>query len=145
MAIERMSDAAAAYRLDDQVGFILRRANQRHLAIFAEHIPDLTPTQFAALAKLYELGPVSQNHLGRETAMDAATIKGVIDRLEARTLVTTAPDPGDRRRLVVALSAEGMVLFEGLAALGLAISAKTLEPLTRAEQRLFLALLRKLA
>ena len=44
-------------------------------------IPEVTTTQFAALAKLAEQGPLSQNQLGRATAMDAATIKGVVGRL----------------------------------------------------------------
>jgi hypothetical protein len=53
--------------------------------IFAKEIGiNLTPTQWAALAKLTETGPCSQNQLGRLAAMDVATIKGVIDRLTAR-------------------------------------------------------------
>jgi DNA-binding MarR family transcriptional regulator len=133
------------YRLDDQVGFILRKANQRHLAIFAGRIAELTPQQFAALAKLAELGPMSQSRLGRETAMDGATIKGVTDRLAARGLVATTPDDADRRRLVVALTAEGAALFARLAPEGLAISRETLSPLSAAERQQFLALLAKLA
>ena len=84
-----MTDAKA-YRLDDQIGYVLRRVTQRHLAIFAAAIPEVTTTQFAVLARLAEIGPQSQNHLGRETAMDAATIKGVVDRLARLGLVTTA-------------------------------------------------------
>ena len=75
-------DEEEVYRLDDQIGFLLRRANQRHLSLFAEVIPELTTTQLAALAKLHEQGAMSQNQLGRATAMDAATIKGVVGRLE---------------------------------------------------------------
>ena len=45
-----------SYRLQEQVGFILRRAHQRHVSIFAAHIGDLTPPQFAALAKLHDVG-----------------------------------------------------------------------------------------
>ncbi|RMH51283.1 MAG: MarR family transcriptional regulator [Alphaproteobacteria bacterium] len=138
-------DAADGYRLDDQVGYLLRRASQRHLAIFAARIPELTPTQFAALARLNQMGPLSQNLLGRETSMDASTIKGVIDRLAARGLVATDPDPEDRRRLVVSLTEAGRALFAGLAAEALAISEETLAPLTAAERRQFLSLLRKLA
>lgn len=136
---------AAAYRLDDQVGFLLRRATQRHLSIFAAGIPDLTPQQFAALARLHELGPMSQNLLGRATAMDAATIKGVTDRLAARGLVAVEPDPTDRRRLSVALTAPGRARFEAAAAEALAISARTLEPLAGPERAALLALLRTLA
>ena len=54
------------YVLDDQVCFLLRVAMQRHTSIFTTRmIEGLTQTQFAALAKLYEVGPCSQNHLGR--------------------------------------------------------------------------------
>ena len=87
-------DETASYVLDEQVGFILRQVSQRHATLFLEHmIEELTPTQFAALAKLHERGPTSQNRLGRLTAMDAATIKGVIDRLILRGFTETQPDP----------------------------------------------------
>ena len=73
---EAKATALGGYRLEDQVGFYLRRAGQRHAAIFAEYMTDdLTPTQWAALVKLAEFVSLSQNLLGRETAMDAATIK----------------------------------------------------------------------
>ena len=78
------------YLLDDQVAFILKKANQRHTSIFSNLIPnDLTPTKFFALAKLYELGSLSQNELGRFIAMDAANIKSVINRLKRLNLVRT--------------------------------------------------------
>jgi MarR family transcriptional regulator, lower aerobic nicotinate degradation pathway regulator len=132
------------YRLEDQVGFLLRRAIQRHLAIFAHVIPEVTTTQFAALAKLLELGPVSQNQLGRATAMDAATIKGVVGRLVNRRLVQTVPSPEDRRRLVVDLTPEGRELAADLTARGPEASRRTLEPLSAVERRRLLALLRKI-
>lgn len=136
--------AADTYDLDEQVGFLLRRATQRHLAIFAEGITDLTPTQFAALAKLYALGAVSQNALGRATAMDAATIKGVVDRLRNKALITSAPDPTDQRRVLLRPTAEGWALFEALAPKADQITKDTLAPLNEAEQTIFLLLLKKL-
>lgn len=134
----------AEYRLDDQVGFLLRRAQQRHLSIFAREMPELTPTQFAAMAKTFELGPASQAALGRATAMDAATIKGVIDRLEMRGLLATDPCGDDRRRVLVRLSAEGARLFGALADRARAITAETLAPLAPGERATLLRLLRKL-
>ena len=84
MAGRKLAPAEETYELDRQIGFLLRKANQRHVALFARRISDLTPPQFAALAKLEKVGPTSQNQLGVMVAMDAATIKGVIDRLNAR-------------------------------------------------------------
>ena len=138
-------ETATGYRLDDQVGFILRRVQQRHVGIFAEGIPHLTPTQFAALAKLCELGQTSQNALGRATAMDAATIKGVVDRLRGRGLVSACRDPEDMRRVHLAPTEKGQQLFDELTARASEITARTLAPLTEAEQRRFLKLLGKLA
>lgn len=142
-----MSDGNSedAYRLDGQVGFLLRKANQRHLAIFAAGIGDLTPTQFAALAKLHECGPLSQIDLGRQTAMDAATIKGVIDRLRERGLVESRADSQDRRRLIVSLAAEGRSLFADRVASAAAITKETLAPLDEHEHRILLDLLGRIA
>ncbi|XUM19894.1 MarR family winged helix-turn-helix transcriptional regulator [Bradyrhizobium oligotrophicum S58] len=135
----------AAYVLDDQIGFILRQVWQRHTMIFARDIgSNLTPTQWAALSKLVETGPCSQNQLGRFTAMDVATIKGVIDRLTARGLTETSPDPQDGRRLLVSLTRAGQQLAEKTAPLALAISKETLAPLDAKERETLLALLSRL-
>jgi MarR family transcriptional regulator, lower aerobic nicotinate degradation pathway regulator len=133
------------YILDEQVGFILRRVTQRHIALFSEAIPAVTTTQFAALAKLAELGPLSQNRLGRVTAMDAATIKGVVDRLRRQGLVESAADPDDRRRLTVQLTRAGQELFNRTYADALAVTARTLEPLTPDERAALTGLLLRLA
>src|SRR5579859_587180 len=133
------------YRLDDQVGFILRQAAQRHTTIFANLMVDeLTPTQFAALAKLAELGPCSQNRLGRLTAMDGATIKGVIDRLSRRGLTETSPDPDDGRLLMVALTDLGRDVAGRAIPAGVRITEETLAPLNAEERAVFLGLLGKL-
>lgn len=133
-----------AYNLDDQIGYILRRVQQRHLAIFSEAIPEVTTTQFAVIARLSETGPMSQNQLGRATAMDAATIKGVVDRLAKLGLVATSADPDDRRRLTVALTEKGTALFANRVETALKISADTLGPLTPTEQRALTLLLARL-
>jgi len=133
------------YRLEEQVGFLLRRATQRHVAIFAEHMgEEVTPTRWAVLAKLYEAGPSSQNRLGRLTAMDAATIKGVVDRLIERRLIETQPDLADARRRVIALSEAGRRLVERSLGQAHAITRETLGPLTPPERAALLGFLRKL-
>jgi MarR family transcriptional regulator, lower aerobic nicotinate degradation pathway regulator len=133
------------YILDEQIGFILRQVWQRHAAIFARDIGiSLTPTQWAALAKLNETGPCSQNQLGRLTAMDVATIKGVIDRLTVRGLTETSPDPDDGRRLLISLTRAGQQMAEKAALNALAISQETLAPLDARERETLFSLLNKL-
>lgn len=134
------------YVLDDQVGFLLRVALQRHTAIFTTRmIEGLTQTQFAALAKLAEVGPCSQNHLGRLIYLDAATIKGVVDRLGARGLVTALNDPMDRRRRAVALTDRGRQVIEAAMLVAAEITATTLAAFSGDEQRTVTRLLKKLA
>lgn len=134
------------YQLDEQVGFLLRRAHQRHTALFAAHMPaGLTPTQFSALARLHERGPMSQNLLGREIAVDAATIKGVVDRLVTRRLVAVAPDPEDLRRVTVSLTDEGATFVTECIPIAQEISELTLAPLADRERTQLLADLDRLA
>ncbi|WP_394893687.1 MarR family winged helix-turn-helix transcriptional regulator [Mesorhizobium sp. AaZ16] len=148
-AILKLVDAGEpgveGYRLQDQVGFILRRAHQRHVSIFAAHIADLTPPQFAALAKLRDVGETSQNQLGQLIAMDAATVKGVIDRLKARGFVELTRHEVDKRRLLVSLTPEGREAVERLIPLAQKITEETLSPLTAKEIPVFMKLLAKLA
>jgi DNA-binding MarR family transcriptional regulator len=134
-----------AYVLDEQIGFILRQVWQRHAAIFAREIGvNLTSPQWAVLSKLAETGPCSQNQLGRLTAMDVATIKGVIDRLTARGLTETSADPHDGRRLLVSLTRAGQQISEKAAPNALAITRETLAPLDARERETLVTLLSKL-
>ena len=138
-------DAVRDYRLVEQIGHILRRASQRHSQIFSAGMPaGLTPTRFAALAMLLERGPLSQNELGRLTAMDVATIKGVVDRLRAKELVSVGQDPDDARRNLIALTPAGEALLGDAIPAGVEVSAQTMEPLDALEQRQLIALLRKI-
>ena len=137
------SSEHGGYVLDDQAGFLMRIAMQRHTSIFASRmVADLTQTQFAALAKL--IGPCSQNHLGRLIYLDAATIKGVVDRLHMRGFVTALNDPNDRRRRAVALTERGRQVTEAAVRVAADITATTLAPLSAEEQRQIVKLLRKL-
>jgi DNA-binding MarR family transcriptional regulator len=156
MRREKLTMAAAAasaprrqgegdYVLDEQVGFLMRVAMQRHTAIFTARMVDsLTQTQFAALAKLHEVGPCSQNHLGRLIYLDAATIKGVVDRLSGRGFVSALADLKDRRRRAVALTERGREVTEAAMLKATEITAATLAPLTAEEQRTVARLLKKL-
>jgi DNA-binding MarR family transcriptional regulator len=134
------------YVLEEQIGHVLRRAHQRASAIFMANFADhgLTPTQFAALAKIRDHGEVSQNHLGRLTAMDPATMKGVIGRLHNRGVITRKADPADGRRTLWRLTASGERLLAQTVAAAEATTDETLAPLGPRERKTLLDLLSRL-
>jgi len=134
-----------SYILDNQVGHLLRKVNQRHTGIFANVMrSDLTPTRFAAMAKLLEHGSLSQNELGRMTAMDIATIKGVVDRLRERKLVKSRKAPTDGRRQVISLTQKGTEMMQDAIPDASEVTAQTVEPLTKSEATQLVKLLRKI-
>ena len=140
-----MAASKDQYVLDQQVGYLLRLANQRHGIIFQNLALDgLTPTQFSTMNRLLEHGPCSQNHLGRLAGMDVATIKGVVDRLRHREFVKIESDPEDKRRLLVSLTAKGKTLAKNMQDVGLQITEETLEPLNNDERSALLSALQKI-
>lgn len=137
-------DITSRYRLEDQIGFKLRLANQKHLDVFAQMMPDVTPTQFAVLAKLKDTGAISQNQLGRHVGMDAATTKGVVDRLTKKGFVDRTPSQTDLRRLVISLTPKGANFTNQAIEKACEISDRTAINLSKRELERLLALLDKI-
>lgn len=134
------------YTIEQQAGFLLRRAHQRSTAIFQNLFASsgLTPLQFTSLVKIRDQGRASQNLLGRLTCADPATIMGVVNRLAERQLIRKSADPDDKRKSILILTSKGLNLIESLESTARAVSTETLAPLSSNEQKTFLRLLTKL-
>lgn len=135
--------AGRAYVLEDQIGFLVRRAHQRASAIFEQVMEgmDVTPVQYAALAKLHDLGPTSQNQLGRMVGIDPATMFGVAGRLSRRGLLSPSVDPNDARLVLLELTESGRATVEAMKAMGPEVTRRTLDPLSADEAATLLNLL----
>jgi DNA-binding MarR family transcriptional regulator len=139
------STSPTGYVIEDQVGFLMRVAMQRHTVIFTSHMVNgLTLTQFAALARLAEVGTCSQNQLGRLIYLDAATIKGVVDRLRSRNYVKIEENPKDRRRSMIHLTPVGRRVALRAIEQAHKITAETVATLKPAERKQIVRLLKKL-
>jgi DNA-binding MarR family transcriptional regulator len=139
--------ALSRYEVSEQIGHLLRKAYQRHLFIFGQTIgdPQLTAVQFAVLSASRKLGPSSMSDLGKATAIDAATVRGIIERLRARELIELQMNPGDRRKVTVQLTRAGERLVEQVTPTALRISELTMSDMNDAERVAVLYLLRKLS
>jgi DNA-binding MarR family transcriptional regulator len=142
---QEVSSAVATYDLDQQIGFRLRLAMQRHTDIFFRNMVfGLTQPQFATLSRLLAAGPCSQNHLGRSIALDSASMVGVISRLKTRKLVSITKDRQDRRRIVIDLTAAGRAMVRKAILKGIEANELTLAPLSIEERKMLIYLLKRI-
>lgn len=138
--------SANTYQVTEQIGHLLRKAYQRHTAIFQQNACDaqLTSIQFVTLCALRDHGPSSQAELIKATAVDQATIRGIVERLKARDLVALSPDPSDKRKVIVELTAAGSALLADMIPCAQQISELTMGSLNPGERIAILYLLRKM-
>lgn len=148
-ATELLKDPATGERYDfsEQVGHLLRKAYQRHIAIYQELSPDrhVTSVQLAVLCALAESGPASPTTIGRLTAIDPATMRGIVHRLKERGLLAIQPDPSDGRKLILSLTAEGIAVLSAQLPSSFEITKRTLERLNPAEVAALIFLLKKIS
>jgi len=142
-----MSDTPTDYRFNDQIGHLLRRAYQRHVAIFQQAVPDaqLTAAQFVVLCTLRDRGTCQIPAIVEATAIDDASVRGIVERLKWRGLLTATHEPGDARRTEVALTPEGRALVEKTVPFAREISELTFGDLSAHERKTIVALLRRLS
>lgn len=96
--------------LEDMIGYHLRRAQMAAFQSFQSFVgeADITPGRLGVLA-LIEANPgLNQTELANALAIDRSTMVAVIDRLEARGLVTRRPSPADRRTYALHVTPEGV-------------------------------------
>ncbi|WP_440490161.1 MarR family winged helix-turn-helix transcriptional regulator [Serratia nevei] len=134
------------YHFTEQVGHLLRKVYQRHLAIFQQNVGDsqLTAVQFITLCAVRDMGPSSLTELVQVTAVDQATIRGIVERLKVRDLITVTPDPVDRRKVVVGLTDAGAVLLTKTVPQAAKITELTFGTLNPAERIALIFLLNKM-
>jgi DNA-binding MarR family transcriptional regulator len=131
--------------LQEMPGHLIRRAHQISGAVFAANLAgrDLTSVQYAALVAVDSTPGIDATRLSDLIAFDKATLGGVLDRLEAKGLVSRGPSLVDRRVKTVALTATGKTLLDEVQGQVLKAQADMLEPLTATDRKALVALLKK--
>ncbi|GAA1674338.1 MarR family transcriptional regulator [Glycomyces endophyticus] len=73
----------------------------------------LTPSQASILSRLGKEGEASASDLAAAERVRPQAVVPTLTALEERDLVQRRPDPGDRRRQLIALTDSGRAMFEG--------------------------------
>jgi MarR family transcriptional regulator, temperature-dependent positive regulator of motility len=101
--------------LSRYTGSLVRRAQQRHVAIWLSEVStEITSVQFAALAVLQQTPGINQRQLGDELDLDRSTIADLVARMVRNGLIERSDDPDDRRSNVLSLTAAGKKQFATL-------------------------------
>jgi MarR family transcriptional regulator, lower aerobic nicotinate degradation pathway regulator len=95
---------------------------------------DARPWHYATLAALEEFGPDSQSGLSHRTGIYRSDLVAIINELTARGFVVRAPDPADRRRNAITLTAEGRRHLKRLDVLIADAQTELLAPLSEADR-----------
>lgn len=137
---------SSGYNLDEHPAFIIRKVHQQATAIFNELFADkgITSTQLAALSVILQEGRISQNQLGRLTAMDPSTISMVVRKLVKSGLVERTTSKTDLRLSMITPTPKGAEF--GLMQLERSeeVAQRLLDPLSPGERLLLLELLKRL-
>lgn len=105
---------------------------------------DARKWHYAVLVALQESGPASQATLSRRTCIYRSDLVAVINELSERDLVERAPDPEDRRRNVITLTAQGRQHLLRLDEVLSNVQDSLLAPLDQTERAHLIGLLNKL-
>ncbi|MGE4482491.1 MarR family winged helix-turn-helix transcriptional regulator [Acidocella sp.] len=124
-------------------GFLIRRINQIHLALFAEEAAgfDITPVQLSVLAAISKQGGRDQSSIAEEIGADRATLASVAARLETAGLIRRTIGRADQRQKLLHLTAKGKNMLARMQKPLACANERTMAPLDEAERELFLKLL----
>jgi MarR family transcriptional regulator, lower aerobic nicotinate degradation pathway regulator len=112
-------------------------------AALARH--DMKMWHHVVLAAVADLGPIAQAELGRTVSLDPKDMVGILNDLQTAGLVVRAPDPADRRKNAVSLTAEGERRLEECTKAGKRANDELLAPLSAAERKQFLEMLQRIS
>jgi MarR family transcriptional regulator, temperature-dependent positive regulator of motility len=96
-------------------GSLVRRAQQRHLAVWQSEVStEITSVQYAALEILQRTPGVNQRQLGDELDVDRSTIADLVARMVRNELIERSDDPVDKRSYVLFLTDAGKTQLQTL-------------------------------
>jgi DNA-binding MarR family transcriptional regulator len=136
------ADTPPAFKLYDEPGHLIRRAQQIAVSKFHEvHGRHVTPIQYAILRTLHETPGVDQVTLAQLIALDTSSTADIATRLEAKGWILREVLPRRQRRLSLTPAGEAVLreLRPGVEVMYLGM----MDSLDAAEQREFMRLLRK--
>jgi len=123
---------------------LLRQLFQQHTSRWQQAMPELTKPQYAVMRAIAEHPGIEQVALTEVAVSTKATLAEMLNRMEMRGLVRREPDPQDKRRRFVFLTAEGNALLNNCLPVGAGVDDAFLGKLSMQERKQLGELIRKM-
>lgn len=136
-------DAELPAQVSGRIGYLLSRLGVARQRRFVAALAPLgiRPGHYGALKLIEAHGPVSQQTLADGLRMDRSVVVGAVDHLGAAGAVQRRPDPADRRRHALHLTARGRDLIREGDAVADRLHEQWLAPLNTEQREQLLRLL----
>jgi DNA-binding MarR family transcriptional regulator len=145
MAARRPPKGDTSWPLEQRPGYLIRRLHQIHVALFQERCAafEITPLQYSLLTALAKRGTADQTTLAADIALDRTTTTGALKRLQSRRFVDRSTARHDRRSQLCRLTKSGIALLKKMEKPARTAHLDTIADLSRADQKLFVAMIQK--
>lgn len=136
----------AQVRMKDQLAYLIASLNRRLEAELEERLRPggVSIEQYRILEVLDASEPVAMGEIARQSLIEAPTLTKIIDRMVAEGLVYRAPDPNDRRRVLILTAPAGTALFKRLRGISTAQEQRIAERLESEKAAALRSLLKEL-
>ena len=123
-------------------GYLIRRLNQLHYAIFFEECgKEITPVQYGLLTILSDNAESDQITIANRLGIDRTNVADVLKRLVEAGLVRRERSKADRRAMIAMITPEGERLLERMHPAMVRAQERILETLTPEQRATFIDLL----
>jgi DNA-binding MarR family transcriptional regulator len=136
-----------AIRRLDSLGYQIAQLNRLYDRRLQEALQDLgvAPGQFAPLVMLFEQDGLTQAELCRRINVEQPTMANTLDRMERDGLVQRRPDPADKRRATIHLTARAADIRAAVMDRARRVAGQAVQGLTAPEQDQLFALIARLS
>jgi DNA-binding MarR family transcriptional regulator len=119
----------AASRMQDRLAYMIASINRQLESELEERLrPGGVPVdQFRILEVLDASEPCAMGEIAAQSLIEPPTLTKIIDRMVGDGLVYRAPDPDDRRRVLILMAPAGKTLFKRLRGVSTAQEQRLIE------------------
>jgi len=106
----------ASPRMKDQLAYMIASLNRQLESELEDRLrPGGVPIeQYRILEVLDASEPAAMGEIAQQSLIEAPTLTKIVDKMVAEGLVYRAPDPNDRRRVLILTAPAGKTLFKRL-------------------------------